>query len=1181
MIFSSAFIFAIFAGLTLIPHSVSHAQVASRAAQTPIGREESSAADSSGKPDLLWMKGAHAGGIGHAAVSPDGQILATADYAEIDLWRYADGQLLGTLGMAGVDRIGAIKFSPDGQYLIAGGTQSYGYPGPPSTLRAWRVSDRSLVRQFNLAHSVISIDISADGQTIVATHGYTSVVTLNFNTGEVLRTLEPFAAKAVAISPDGSTIAATGADNFGDVPSVNIWRASDGTLVNKLFGLSFISDSIAFSPNGLYLAAGDWGGGGAHGKVMVWLIPGFVPVQALTTQYTGSIYSLGFSQDSQYIAAGGTDDAIWLWHLPDGILVQSIEADIYAAIWTIIFSNDNTLFASGAQHISYVWHVPDGTFLRSIGGGREFVTSSAFSPDGKYFATDNAHFDDGPWSVEMFEAATGNGVRGFAQHNDIINSVAFSPDGQLLASASGSQPPDTRDTRIFVSRVSNGTAQLILPGHSGGTLCVAFSPDGQLLASSGRDNLAALWRVSDGAVVNVFRGHGNWVQALAFSPDGQILATGSGDSTVKLWRVSDGLLIRTIPGNAYPIGSLAFAPDGQSLALTAFDSVQVWRVSDGTLLQSMKGQPGVFLGQIAYSADGQVLLSASGSYAPTVWFWRVSDGALLQTYTQETGWMQPPSLAVSPDGTRLGIGRYDAIVEMARFPALSGSGAGPNYEGSDDATDCNFISGWAWDSHQPNAVINVDIYDGSSLLATIPANAFRQDLLDTGKGNGSHAFNYAIPARLKDGRAHSLGVKFAGTNTDLFKSPRSLTCGTPPPAPLPGSWSGKPSMPTARQSFAVAVGDGKLYAVGGDGNNGDRYNGVGINPLNVLEAYDPVNNNWSTLAPMPTPRIGPVAGFINGQLYVVGGFNTGYLNTLQAYNPATNNWTTLAPMPTARYNMAAGVINGKLYVVGGYDPGVGYSSALEVYDPATNNWSRLAPLPTARYRLAAGVIGGKLYAVAGSPWNWANNTSSLQVYDPATNSWSILADMPMALDSLAAGVIGGRLYTVGGSGPTKAVNVYDPATNSWTTSTPMPTARRLLCAGVIGDQLYALGGVDSDKVVLKTMDMLAVPLCSISLNPSSDGFAGEGGDGTITITNPSGCAMNVTSQSDWIIINSIGGSNNGVSTVNFSVAPNSLSFRTGTINIAGIPFTVEEKGGYLPPPPRIDPPPQQGGDDSP
>jgi hypothetical protein len=109
------------------------------------------------------------------------------------------------------------------------------------------------------------------------------------------------------------------------------------------------------------------------------------------------------------------------------------------------------------------------------------------------------------------------------------------------------------------------------------------------------------------------------------------------------------------------------------------------------------------------------------------------------------------------------------------------------------------IAGWARDRNQPNSAVQVNIYDGETLLATLPADGFRQDLLDQGMGDGRHGFSYPTPASLKDSRSHTIRVKMAGNNAELFASPKTIV--------LPGN-------PVARDNATV---EGSLD--GADGEN--------------------------------------------------------------------------------------------------------------------------------------------------------------------------------------------------------------------------------------------------------------------------------------------------------------------------------------------------------------------------
>jgi hypothetical protein len=96
------------------------------------------------------------------------------------------------------------------------------------------------------------------------------------------------------------------------------------------------------------------------------------------------------------------------------------------------------------------------------------------------------------------------------------------------------------------------------------------------------------------------------------------------------------------------------------------------------------------------------------------------------------------------------------------------------FEGSFDKLEVVSLGGWAWDVSKPNTPIKVEIYDGTALLATIPAQEFREDLKIAGKGDGKHAFNYALPQSLRDGQSHTISVKYAGTTSDLPGSPKTL-----------------------------------------------------------------------------------------------------------------------------------------------------------------------------------------------------------------------------------------------------------------------------------------------------------------------------------------------------------------------------------------------------------------------
>ena len=101
------------------------------------------------------------------------------------------------------------------------------------------------------------------------------------------------------------------------------------------------------------------------------------------------------------------------------------------------------------------------------------------------------------------------------------------------------------------------------------------------------------------------------------------------------------------------------------------------------------------------------------------------------------------------------------------------------YEGYVDGINCQQIVAWGWDINRPNDAVTFDFYDGKSLVGTATASAFRQDLVDAGKGNGKHNVTWPVPVKLKDGKKHDIIIKFHGTEIELSRplsNPPSITC---------------------------------------------------------------------------------------------------------------------------------------------------------------------------------------------------------------------------------------------------------------------------------------------------------------------------------------------------------------------------------------------------------------------
>ncbi len=293
-------------------------------------------------------------------------------------------------------------------------------------------------------------------------------------------------------------------------------------------------------------------------------------------------------------------------------------------------------------------------------------------------------------------------------------------------------------------------------------------------------------------------------------------------------------------------------------------------------------------------------------------------------------------------------------------------------------------------------------------------------------------------------------------------------------------WAELAPMNLARSYFGAVVLDGKIYAIGGcdqvatGGSEimpASSYTGgvIGTN-----EVYDPNANNWTSEAPMPTPREGFAIAVYQGEIYCIGGSTQsppygwgGAIGVNEMYDPSTNKWQEEAPMPYPVSGLQANVVDGKIYCIGGIEASGTGSQANQVYDPATNTWSENAPIPTSTFGYATATFDGKIYIINGIDWYSMYGLDITQIYNPQNNTWSLGAPPPHPakgfeeetegnyVGAATTGVMAPeRIYAIGSS----YTQIYDPMTNSWSLGEAISPSRDGFAVANVNDVLYVMGG---------------------------------------------------------------------------------------------------------------------------
>ena len=183
--------------------------------------------------------------ITEAVFSYDGQLLATVGQ-HVKLWDVDSRTEMATLRHD--TYIWGVAFSPDGQFLVAG--------GEGGSVKVWDIQERQVVAELEAdSQYVYSVTFSPDGRTL-ASAGYDGQIKLWTTSNWSLRgTLENRGtAYSLNFSPDGRVLASSGYE------VVTLWSVENGEQIATLSGHSKWVFGVNFSPDGKILAsAGDDG----------------------------------------------------------------------------------------------------------------------------------------------------------------------------------------------------------------------------------------------------------------------------------------------------------------------------------------------------------------------------------------------------------------------------------------------------------------------------------------------------------------------------------------------------------------------------------------------------------------------------------------------------------------------------------------------------------------------------------------------------------------------------------------------------------------------------------------------------------------------------------------------------------------------------------------------------------
>ena len=350
------------------------------------------------------------------------------------------------------------------------------------------------VNEFNLATKAKA---KADGEAKVATDGKTAAEAhqkqkeAGVNTTKEIATKGERPIRAIAFSPDSSTVATGGDDNL-----IHTWAAANGQPLGTFNGHTGAIKALAYMPAGQLITGSVDKTARAWNLAVTWKLERTLGSGDLKSAITDRVYAIDFSPDGKHIALGSGEPSrggeIMIWNVADGKLLKNF-IDVHSdTVFGLEYSPDGKHIASASgDKFVKVSAVDEGKIVHVFEGHTHHALDVSWLPHGRQLVSVGADKSVRHWNFELGERIRQR--TNFGKEVTSIHYVGYTDQAIVTAG--------DKSVRLIKSDLNDARS------FSGGTDFMYTSdatPDGKIVIAGGQDSVLRVWNMADGKAVATF-----------------------------------------------------------------------------------------------------------------------------------------------------------------------------------------------------------------------------------------------------------------------------------------------------------------------------------------------------------------------------------------------------------------------------------------------------------------------------------------------------------------------------------------------------------------------------------------------------------------------------------------------------------------------------------------------------